>query len=110
MASRNSTSSRRGGMSTAASLNQLVRCRLEMLAQAIIDLVDRGRGGGHLTDRVQQHEVVNRAVVANRGDRHSGILQLPCVSLTLVAQRVVFRGDDERRRQALELVDAGAKR
>ena len=57
-----------------------------------------------MAQRVQQHEIVDRAVVANRVDVDARLLQLSGVSLALVAQRIVLRGDDERRRQALQLL------
>jgi len=84
-------------------------CQFEV-AQAGIDLVDRSLGRGHMAQRVQRHEIVNRAIVADRIDADPRLLQLAGVGLPFVAQRIVLRGDDERRRQPLELAGAGAKR
>jgi hypothetical protein len=80
-----------------------------MLAQAVIDLSDGRLRGGHMAERVQQHEVVDRAVVANRLDSYACLFQLAGICLALVAQRIVLRGDDECGGQALELVDAGTE-
>ena len=71
-----------------------------MSAQTLIDLIDGRFGGGHLAQRVQSYEIVNRAVVANRIDRYARLLELSGVGLAFVAQRIILRGDDERRRQA----------
>src|SRR5215813_4477126 len=89
---------RRGGIGAAVSTHRLMRYWLEILAQAVIDLFDGFLRGGHVADRIQQHEVMDRAIVTNRGDCHASILHLSCVSLAFVAERVVFSSDDECRR------------
>ena len=42
-----------------------MRSEREMLTQAFIDLINSRFGGGHVPQRVQQHEIMDRAVVAN---------------------------------------------
>ena len=59
---------------------------------------------------VEQNEVVDCAVIANRVDVYACLFQLSGVCLALIAQWIVLRSDDERGRQALELVGAGAER
>src|SRR5262249_13165799 len=75
----------------------------EMLTDSVSGLLDGRLCGGHVADGVQQHEIMDRAVVADRIDIDAGLLELAGVGLTLVAQRVVLRSDDERGRQSLEL-------
>ncbi len=74
------------------------RRRLEMQAKALVDLLDRRFGGGHVAQCVQQHEIMDGAVVAHGIDLHARFFQLSGVSLTFVAQRTVLSCDDERRR------------
>ena len=57
---------------------------------------------------VEQNEVVDCA--ANRVDVYACLFQLSGVCLALIAQWIVLCSDDERGRQALELVGAGAER
>src|SRR5215470_13021800 len=98
-------------VSTAASWSDpLVRYGFEMLTHALIHLLYRPFGRGQMAQRVQQHEIMNRAVVANRVDVYARLFQLSRVCLALVAQGIVLRGDDEGGGQALELINAGAKR
>ena len=52
-----------------------------MLAQTFVHLRDGGFGGGDVAQRVQQHEVVDRAVVADGIDADPGRLQLAGVGL-----------------------------
>ena len=67
-----------------------------MLANFIADLLKRRLSRRNMTKRVEQHEVVNGAVVPYRGHRHPGRLQLACVCFAFVAQWVILRGDDQR--------------
>jgi uncharacterized protein YaiL (DUF2058 family) len=51
-----------------------MRRRIEMTAQARIDLVNGRFRGRHMAERVQRYEIVNRAVVPNRIDRDARLL------------------------------------
>jgi hypothetical protein len=75
----------------------LVGYDFEMSANAFIALLDRRLGGGHVTERVQRHEIVDRAVVKNRVDVNARLFQFLGVGFALVAQWIVFLG-----RKALE--------
>src|SRR5579883_2552079 len=57
-------------------------------------------------------EPVNRPVVAGAGHRHAGLAQPGRVRFALVAQRIEFGGDDQRRRQTFQFggVDWGGVR
>ena len=79
----------------------------EDLAQIVRRLIDGAAHGWRLGDRVQQHEVVDGAVVADRLDRHTSRRQLSGKRLALVAQDVVLIDDEQRLRQPLELLGAG---
>ena len=74
-----------------------------MLLQAFVDLLECGFGGGHVTQRVQRNEVMDRAVVANGGDLDASLFQLPSIGFAFIAKRVVLGGDDQRRRKLLQL-------
>lgn len=77
--------------------------------------------GGHLTDRglrlgsgldaVLQHEVVDHPVVGRGDHRDAGLSALAAVGFAFVAQRAVFRGNDQRTsgtaRNALRLARSG---
>ena len=63
-----------------------------------------GAGGVGVGEGVEHHEVVDDALEADRGDRHAGVAELVRVRLALVAQDVGLAGDDQRRRQAGELL------
>jgi len=53
---------------------------------------------------------MDHAVVASGRDRNTGVHEFVGIRFTFVAQRVVLRGDDERRRQALKFLVAGTER
>ena len=53
-----------------------------------------GHGGA-----LEHHEVVDDALVADRGDRDTGLPERVGVHLALVAQYIGLAGDDQRRRQ-----------
>ena len=72
--------------------------------------MDRGTHGGRIRDRVEQHEVVDRAVAPERRDAHAGLGELAAVGLALVAEDVVLVHDQERGRQPLELLDRRLER
>src|SRR5262249_57539254 len=76
----------------------------------VCGMASRGLDSGHLADGVENHEVVNQPVVASRGDRDAGLLEIASVRLALVAERVVLGSDDERRGQTLELLPGGTER
>jgi hypothetical protein len=63
-----------------------------MLAYALIYLLNRCFGLGHMAQRVQQHKIMDGAVIANRVDTHAGVFQLSGIRLALIAQWIVFRG------------------
>src|SRR5262249_31092997 len=62
----------------------------QMVANLFADLLKRRFGGRNMTKRVEEHEVVDRAVVSDGGHRHAGCLELACVRFAFVAQRVVL--------------------
>src|SRR3954463_11081620 len=70
-------------------------------------LGDGGTGRVRVAERVEHHEVVDRAVVADGRDRDSGGAQARPVRLALVAQHVGLVDDHERRRDSRELLVAG---
>jgi hypothetical protein len=51
-----------------------------------------------------------RAEIAHRRDIDASLGELVGISLALVAQHIVFGGDDERRRHASELIERGVQR
>jgi len=53
---------------------------------------------------------MDHSVVASRSDCNTSVLEFPGVSFTFVAKRIVFSGDDERRRQTLEFLVARSER
>ena len=59
---------------------------------------------------VQQAEVVDHPVVTHRGHLDAGFVQLAPVGFALVAQDIAFRDLDERRRQALQLLNRRLQR
>jgi hypothetical protein len=61
-------------------------------------------------ERLEHHEVVRGAVVADGRDRDTGPPQPRCVRLAFVAQHVGFVDDHERRRHVGELLVIGAQR
>jgi hypothetical protein len=65
---------------------RLARC--EGVTEERHRLADRRIGGVGLAQGVEHHEVVDDALVADRGDRDTGLAQLVCVGLTLVARRM----------------------
>jgi len=66
----------RGGDAAGSWTGLLVGYDFEMSANAFIDLLDRRLSGGHVTERVQQQEIVVRAVVTNRVDVNISLFQL----------------------------------
>jgi hypothetical protein len=46
--------------------------------------------GGRVGERVQRDEIMDRAEIARRSDRHAGADQLPGAGLALVTQPVVL--------------------
>src|SRR6476659_6448720 len=82
------------------------RSGLEVLLQAFVDLLECG----HVTQRVQRNEVMDRAVVANGGDLDASRFQLPSIGFAFIAKRVVLGGDDQCRRKLLQLLGLRPKR
>jgi hypothetical protein len=74
-----------------------------MLAETFVNLLDGRFSGRHITQCVQEHEIMDRAVVASGGYAHACFLQLSGICLAFVAKRVVLSGDDQRWRKPLEL-------
>src|SRR6478736_8569821 len=76
----------------------LRRCRLsagrEGFAEERDGLADRRVGGVGLAQGVEHHEVVDDALVSDRGDRDARLAQLVRVGLALVAQDVGLTRDD----------------
>ena len=66
-----------------AMIGLSIRCGFEMLAQAFANLLDGRLGGRHVVQRVQQHEVVYRAVETNCSDADSSLLELACIGCLL---------------------------
>jgi hypothetical protein len=54
-----------------------------------------------MAPRVQRHEVMDRAIVANSHDGYAWLFRLSGVGPALIAQRIVLRRDDECGRQQL---------
>lgn len=54
--------------------------------------------------RIQDHEVVNGAVVADIGDGDVGVNELAGIGFSFVSEDVIFDGDNEGGREALELL------
>ncbi len=73
-------------------------------------LLDGSRRRGGLAQRVEHHEVVDRAVVADTGGADAGLDELARVGLALVAEHVVLVDDDKRLGQAGELLEVGPQR
>ena len=81
-----------------------------MIAYAFAGLLNRRLNFWQAPKCVQKYKVVDHAVVADRGHVDAGVLEPARVGFTFVAKRIVLCGDDEGRRQALQLVAAGPKR
>jgi hypothetical protein len=79
------------------------RSGLEVLLQAFVDLLESSFSGGNVAQRIQRHEVMDRAVVAKGGDLHTSLFQPPSLGFAIIAKRVVLSGDDQRRRKLLKL-------
>src|SRR5438067_471019 len=75
-------------------------------AQPFAGLVHRG--AGFIDNADPKHEAVIDAVIAGQGRGYAGRPQLFGVVFALIAQRVVLRSDDKRRRQAGQI--RGAER
>src|SRR5260370_40169833 len=70
-------------------------------------LGDSGAGGQTLSDRIEQHKIVDSTQVARRRHRYASLQQLVGIGFPLVAQHVVLVGDHQGRRQALQLFERG---
>ena len=77
----------------------------ERVAQGGDGLRDGGPRRPAVAERVEHHEVVRGAVVADGGDRDAGLAQARRVGLALVAQHVGLVDDDQGRREPGELLD-----
>ena len=86
-----------------------VRCA-QGVAQDRDGLRDRGARRVRVAERVEHHEVVRDAVVADGCDRVPGRAQSRGVGLALIAQHVGLADHHEGRREAGELLVAGAQR
>src|SRR3954465_8767835 len=86
------------------------RLRAEPSTEEPDRLIDRRPRAIGLAQGVEHHEVVDDPLVARRRHVDAGRAQLAPVGLTLVAQDVRLGGDDQRRRQPGELLDARAQR
>ena len=75
-------------------------------AQARRGLIDGGSGGAGLAQRVEQHEVVDVAVIAHGGYRHARSAQLGGICLSFVPQDVGLVNAQQCRRQPGDLLDA----
>ena len=73
-------------------------------------LLDGGGRGLRPPEGVEHHEVVDDGVVTHGRDRDAGLEQTPGVGLSLVAEHVVLVHDQERRREAGELLERGTQR
>lgn len=62
-------------------------------------LVQRIANGGHLAQGIQETVVVNETLIPDCGDIDACLVKLAGVGFAFVAQDVVARGLDERRRQ-----------
>src|SRR5215813_7701602 len=80
---------------------------LAQISRRLVHGATHCRGVG---DRVEQHEVVDGAVVADRGDGNSRRGELASIGLALVAQHVVLIDEEKRLLQALQLLGAGIDR
>lgn len=58
----------------------------------------------------QHHEIVDGPQIPRRGDIDAGLGKLVGIGLAFVPQHVVLVGDNQCRRQALELLERGLKR
>jgi hypothetical protein len=68
------------------------------------------RGARGAGNRVEQHEVVDRAAAAHLGHGHAGLGELARGGLALVAERVVLAVDDQGRGQPAQLAGGGLQR
>jgi zinc/manganese transport system permease protein len=82
----------------------------EGLAQGGGGEVDGGLGGVGLAQGVEHDEVVDDALVADRGHRDSGRAELAGVGLAFVAKDVGLAGDHQGRRQPGQLLGRGTQR
>jgi hypothetical protein len=80
----------------------------ERLAEELDRLGDRRLGGVCSAQRIEHDEVVDDALVADRGHGDAGLAELVRVGLALVAEDVGLTVDHECRRQPGELVEARA--
>src|SRR5690242_17309697 len=77
----------------------------ENLAQVADCLANGSAHRGFIGKRSENHEVMDRAVVAHRRNWYAGLGQLTAVRFALVTQDVVLVDEQQRRRQAAELLD-----
>src|SRR5262245_19547876 len=61
------------------------RSFFQSATEGLADLVKRRLRTGHVLDAIQQHEVMNGAVIAGRGHVDAGFFKLAGISLPLVA-------------------------
>jgi hypothetical protein len=47
-------------------------------------------------DGIEEHEVVDQAVVTSRGHKNTGLLEFVRVRFAFVAKRIILRSNDER--------------
>ena len=64
-------------------------------------LIDGATHRGRVRDRVEQHEIMDCAIVADRPDRNASCSELAAIDLALIAQHVVLVDQEQRLGQAL---------
>jgi hypothetical protein len=79
----------------------------EPLPQPVSGEGDGPSRGVGVRQGVQHDEVMNDGLEPDRRNGDTGLPKLVGVSLALVAQHVRLAGDDERRREPLQLLAAG---
>jgi len=70
-----------------------------VVSDAVARQPDRTLGGWYVTKRVEQHEVMDRAIEADSGDVDPRFLQLARVSFAFVTKWIVLGGYNEGRRK-----------
>ena len=66
-----------------------------MISDALAGELNSALRGRKASKRVEENEVVNRAIVADSSHVDPGLLQLPSIGLTLITERIVVSGYDE---------------
>ena len=78
------------GISERAMVQWHEKGQWPMAFDAFARHAERALSGGQVPKGIEEHEIVDRAVEADRIDRNSGVLELAGIGLALIAQRIVL--------------------